>query len=543
MEEFKSAFLAAIKAKTPDFEKAKAILGMGFDINTVESWGDSILEECLLDISSYSDECDSCDSDACRTCEHNRVARLMPIVEFFIENGWDTVAYGLNCVASLVHTTHDKQMFYAAKRILECPLSESEKEYEAALEATGTEESFQRCCEECHEQENLYYAMCELVYAKKIGNPIDGIHPYYNALGKKIDRIVYFADKIDFNNTPRGTEFNGDFGFVCGNEVLIVCSSINILFMNDRISEKPQIDVSECFGPAVVGATVVDVSFSHKAKNRAESCYGQPTIILKLDSGKAIYFTHDFGEHSDNTAQARFVTAETDAIIADRKKHLFNLCADINIDIDKIESYISGAQLSSDDITRTALKLLEKYEYEIDTFTCENGRKPSTDELVTSNWLALFELFIKYGLDPNAVYRDDDGFYRNLLYNLQFLDNTDIMYKLYRLLFKNGADPNVRIDDESFFEKIDDHVVINATLFEIEGEDRAIYEKEFRLWLLMMAYGGRLQDCRKIVDIKDGYDIDMFANCESFSYRQEIVKGDWFLHIYITKTGEEVAVL
>ncbi len=543
MEGLKSAFLAAIKAKTPDFEKAKAILGMGFDINTVESWGDSILEECLLDISSYSDECDSCDSDACRTCEHNRVARLMPIVEFFIENGWDTVAYGLNCVASLVHTTHDKQMFYAAKRILECPLSESEKEYEAALEATGTEESFQRCCEECHEQENLYYAMCELVYAKKIGNPIDGIHPYYNALGKKIDRIVYFADKIDFNNTPRGTEFNGDFGFVCGNEVLIVCSSINILFMNDRIHEEPQLDVSEIFGNGVVGATIIDVSFEHKAKNRAEGCYGQPTIILKLDNGKEIRFTHNFGELPDNAAQARFLSTETCEKIVDCRDNLFNMCARLEIDLDKIESYIIGANMSSDDITRTAIRLVDEYCYEVDTFVCENQRRPEADELVTSNWLRLFEVFIKWGLDSNSVYYDSEHFSRNLLEVLSYIDNTDIVYKLLRLLFKNGADPNVRIDDESFFEKIDDHVVINATLFEIEGEDRAIYEKEFRLWLLMMAYGGRLQDCRKIVDIKDGYDIDMFANCESFSYRQEIVKGDWFLHIYITKTGEEVAVL
>ena len=43
--------------------------------------------------------------------------------------------------------------------------------------------------------------------------------------------------------------------------------------------------------------------------------------------------------------------------------------------------------------------------------------------------------------------------------------------------------------------------------------------------------------------IKEGYDIDMFANCEAFSYRKEITEDDWYLHIYITKTGEEVAVL
>ena len=35
----------------------------------------------------------------------------------------------------------------------------------------------------------------------------------------------------------------------------------------------------------------------------------------------------------------------------------------------------------------------------------------------------------------------------------------------------------------------------------------------------------------------------MFANCEAFSYRKEITEDEWYLHINITNTGEEVAVL
>lgn len=542
MNNLENEFYNALKKAKPDFNKAKNLLNQGLDINATDNYGDSILEEILLNASGYPEECDSCVTDACQTCEYNKTARIIPIIDFFIENGWDTVAHGLGCVACLVHTTHDKQMFYAAKRILECPLSENEDEYDEALEAIGTEESFQRCCEECHEQENLYYAMYELVDAKRHGRSFEGIHPYYNAMGKKIDKIIYFADKLDFNHTPRGTEFNGDFGFVCGNEVLIVNSDVNILFLNHRISEQPQIDVSEYFGPAVVGATIVDIAFSHKSKNRDKTCFGQPIITLKLDSGKAISFTHNFGELPDNTAQARFLSAEADAVITGRRNHLFNLCADTVIDIDKIESYIVSAGLSSDDITRTAIRLVEEYEYEIDTFICENNRKPSDDELITSNWLHLFELFIKYGLDFGTIYRDD-GYVRNILYNLQFLDNTEIMYKLYKLLFRNGADPNIRIGDETFFEDIDGRVVMNATLFDIEDEDRLIYEKEFRLWLLMLANGGCLSGCRETVKLNDGYDFEIFNDCECFSYRKEKTSNDWFLHIYITKTGEEVAVL
>lgn len=542
MEIYETEFYKAFQSSPPDLDKAKTLLDEGFDINISDSFGYSVLDKILLDNSGHLPQCDDCEEDNCLTCEHKLTAKLIPIIDFFIENGWNTAAYGLKSVATLVHTTHDKQMFYAAKRILECPLSENAEEYGEALDAIGSEESFQRCCEECHEQENLYYAMYELVDAKRLGKPFDGIHTYHNALGKRIDKVIYFADKNDFNYTPRGTEFNGDFGFVFKNEVLIVTSDINILFMNDRISEEPQIDVSECFGASVIGATVVDITFSHKAKNRAEKCFGQPTVTLKLDNGKSVSFTHNFGELSDCRAQARFLTAESGIAIARRRDSLFDLCDGTDIDTDKIESFIVDAGLSSEDITRTAIRLVEKYEFEIDTFIRENGRRPEADELVTSGWLTLFKLFTEYGLDFGAVYRDD-GHIRNILYNLQFLDNTEIMYKLYRLMFRNGADPNIRIGDESFFEDIDGCVVMNATLFDIDGEDRLIYEKEFRLWLLMLANGGILKNADNAIKMKDGYDLEIFNNCESFSYRKEKTSDDWFLHIYITKTGDEVAIL
>ena len=198
--------------------------------------------------------------------------------------------------------------------------------------------------------------------------------------------------------------------------------------------------------------------------------------------------------------------------------------------------------MTADDVTKTALRLVDEYTYEVDTFKNKNGREPQKEELVTSNWLALFDLFLRYGLDTSCSYSTDGINYNNLLHNVTYLDNKEVVYKLLRLLLNNGADPNVIIRDDSLFNILDDHVVMNASLFDIEGEDRVPYEHDFRLWLLMMAYGGETAHGSPL-KIKDGYDIDMFANCESFSYRKEMVEGDWYLHIYIIKTGEEVAVL
>ena len=431
----------------------------------------------------------------------------------------------------------------AAKRILSCPLLEKQEAYEAVLESIGAEESYQRCCEECHEQENLYYAMYALVEARMKGMPFGGIHPYHHALGKRIDRIVYFADNTDFVETPHGTEFNSDFGFVCGDEILVVTSGINMLFMKDRASDTVSVDVSTIFGAGVIGATVVDIVFEHKKKNRADGQYGQPTIIMKLDSGKGLQFTYSLGELPAGDVQGRFLTQELAQRIIDRRSYLFDLCANTTIDLDKIEAYIMGPQMSSEDVTRTAIRLAEEFGWEVDSFEGKNGRAPNENELITSNWLDLFKLLLKHCLDPQFVFAEDGRNRYNLLYSLRFIDNMFVRYKLFRLLFRNGADPNVIIDDESFFEKVDGDVVTFATLLEIEGEDRLPYEKDFRLWLLMIAYGGRLNDGRQPLQLKDGFSIDTLENCECFSYRKEMKEDDWYLHIFITETGEEVAVL
>ncbi len=542
MTELDIAFQEILTCLPHDFEKAKTLLSQGANINATDDYGDSIIVQCLFSCADRPQECDDCEDDSCFGCEKRKNHDLLKMVDFFIENGWDTVAYGLKTIGSLVHTTHDKQMFYAAKRILEQPLSEDTEAYEYALESIGTEESFQRCCEDCHEQENLYYAMYELVEARMKGKDFKGIFPYYEALGKQVNKIVYFADHIDFVETSRGTEYALDFGFICGNEVVLIGPHVNILLMNDLINEQLQIDVSAYFGDGIVGSCIADVLFEHKSVSSNQSNYGQPTVIVRFESGKEIRFTHNFGELPDNKAQARFLTSEAQRCIEDRIDGLFKMCDSAHIDLGKIESYIVGTRMTADDVTKTALRLVDEYTWEVDAFKNKNGRAPKKEELVTSNWLALFDLFLHYGLDTACSYSKDGINYDNLLYNVTFLDNKEIVYKMLRLLLNNGADPNVIIKDDSLFNILDDHVVMNASLFDIEGEDRTPYEHDFRLWLLMMAYGGKTAHGSPL-EIKDRYDIDMFANCESFSYRKEVVDGDWYLHIYITKTGEEVAVL
>lgn len=222
---------------------------------------------------------------------------------------------------------------------------------------------------------------------------------------------------------------------------------------------------------------------------------------------------------------------------------LLALCMQREIDFDKIETYITTENITSEEITKTAIKLVDELMWEVDSFQAKHQRPPQKEELATSSWPTLFELLLKHGLEPNAVYCDDGFCHDNLLRYLVWVDNEYVIYDLFRLLLQSGGDPNVFIEDESLFEMIDGDVVMDATLMEIEGRDRVPYEKYFRLWLLLMSYGGCLKNGKTVLNMKNGYSVDVFRNCELFSYRKENAADDWYLHIYHTETGEEVAIL
>lgn len=222
---------------------------------------------------------------------------------------------------------------------------------------------------------------------------------------------------------------------------------------------------------------------------------------------------------------------------------LLSLCSQGDIDLDAIEAHIVRGALSGEIVTKTAIKLVERWMWEVDSFRSKNAREPKREELFSSRLPALFDLLLKHGLAPNAVYCDDGFAFDNLLHSLLWVDNEYAIYDVLRLLLQNGGDPNVLIEDETLFEKVDGDLVTDMELMAIEGRDRDPFERQFRFWLLLIAYGGRLPNGKKILDMKQGYDVDVFERCERFSYRKEMVGDEPFLHIYITETGQEVAVL
>ncbi len=224
----------------------------------------------------------------------------------------------------------------------------------------------------------------------------------------------------------------------------------------------------------------------------------------------------------------------------ERINGLVEICSRIGFKTEDAEAYLLQKGLSGEEITKAAISLVDDFRYEVDTFKNKMDREPMAEELVSNGFIELFGMLLRYGLDPQLVYCDKNGC-QNLLYSLFMIDNRAVMLRLYRLLFENGADPNVMIDGETFFEIVDSDVVILAREFGIEH--REAYEAAFRVWLTCIAYGAFLPNGTVSLKMKNGYGTDIFKESERFSYRIEYVRNDWYMHIFYTESGEEVAVL
>ena len=292
--------LACDKA-TADLDEINELIIAGADTNQLNKYGENIFEDVFLEV-LY----DIRDNGMSRRELLKNVEKIKETISLMIEYGFDIKRFGMAIMSKFMFSTYDVYTFDLYRYMLQFDIADDSKAYEDALEGVGTEESFQRCCEHNHDLENLFYAIYEMIDAKKEGRDYTSIEPYYDAVGMIIDKIVYFNDADTMVKQNDYTEYNADIGFICGDKLLVMRNGVNILFMNDRIAECPQIDISAVFGKDVIGRKIKAIYFDHRDVIKGTTHYGQPTIIIELANGKKLKFTHNFGELPDKKTQSRF---------------------------------------------------------------------------------------------------------------------------------------------------------------------------------------------------------------------------------------------
>lgn len=333
--ELEDQLIAVFISGAPDLAAAEKLLEQGADINASGSDpGGNILSRILEGYWQHGSSdgslavCHNCEKERCYACEYGKDPRLgenmLQIIEFFLAHGFDVNRkngrYGAQCLFALVLSTFDEYTLIATKRLLAAGtksicIDEKENDNETPWEFIGAEGSFQRLCEHDHHMGNLYEAIYQVYQAVDEGRPYAGIDIYTVAIGKRIVRVLaekpesgeVFFD-LDLPSSKHKNCYRQTLYFMYDGGMLITTPCAD-LWTDTALPEKPLIDVSQAF-PGIVGSAIKQISFGHNEIVEGTTHYGQPVVMIEMESGAKLTLSINFGEVKEDENRAAYFTLQ-----------------------------------------------------------------------------------------------------------------------------------------------------------------------------------------------------------------------------------------
>lgn len=225
----------------------------------------------------------------------------------------------------------------------------------------------------------------------------------------------------------------------------------------------------------------------------------------------------------------------------ERIETLFNLCKEQPFDIRKIEDYIRENKMTSEEITRTAIKLCDYGNFSYSDYLWQYEKEPLPEDLETYNWETLFDILIENGLDADMVFCDDRNNYDNILQSVMYFDNKDLNARLARNILSRTGTPNVVIDGTPFFEETDSDFILDIEMDLYE--EKWQLDNAFRFWLVLIGFGGVMKGGKLPVNMCDNYSPECFKEFEKFDYRIVYKENDYEIQIFDKETGVIVATV
>ena len=136
-----------------NLDEIKELILAGADTNQVDKYNNNIFNGVFLDV-LYDVRDDA--KKLPKTVE-----KIKEIISLMIENGFNIKRFGISTMSQFLFSTYDSFTFDLYRFMLQYDLTDEPKKYEKILEGVGGEESYQRCCEENHDLENIFYTIYE----------------------------------------------------------------------------------------------------------------------------------------------------------------------------------------------------------------------------------------------------------------------------------------------------------------------------------------------------------------------------------------------
>ena len=230
---------------------------------------------------------------------------------------------------------------------------------------------------------------------------------------------------------------------------------------------------------------------------------------------------------------------------------LFGKLMQIPPNMQEICALLETGHFSSDDVSRAAVAFSnacvdESLDHVINREHVWEYQSRSAEVVKGEHSTFLFEivkLLLEYGLDPNAVYEDE-----NIMCDLRFIENEYVAADTMALLLEHGGDLDLEVDGDSVFSDIDFAVIFDA----VEQSDRRRYDALVHVWFVCLGYGGRLKDGKAGLELyKDRnsgeiFELSKLKNHRNYSFGLTNVPchgEQWSLHIFDKQTMWEVVRL
>ena len=324
----------ACRKYPPDFIQIQQLLAQGADVNGASPWDpdDCVLSEIIKGYPEVSElreaYCKSCLDEDCEGCGLAILeadGRYLPqIIQFFLEHGFDVTAEegrrGAMCLQCLTWSSYDPYILDACRLLLNagadpslCPYSDPLNE-SSVLSWVGTKASAARCCDHDHVTANLFETMYQIMDARIKGKNDALIEHFSICIGRQIDRVLLCADDRPMGGVftslvPSSHPQNNFINTVvmdCGGKMLCVSRYVD-LYVDPHIIENTSeiLDLAPHFAQCM-GHTISGIDFSHRELQEGATLYDQPSIFLRLDNGKTLCFSINFGEVSETHRAAWF---------------------------------------------------------------------------------------------------------------------------------------------------------------------------------------------------------------------------------------------
>ena len=221
-------------------------------------------------------------------------------------------------------------------------------------------------------------------------------------------------------------------------------------------------------------------------------------------------------------------------------------------DLPAIDRFLKGQSYSRDTISRAGYDYAETCCYECIDYKDDHFEEFWYSEskvipgLISTNMPQVFELLLKYGLDPNAVC---DG--ETVIGCTASVYNGYVAADTLALLMEHGGDPHISVDGECLFDQIDFAVMFDA----FEQGNRKFYDATVHCWFVLLGYSDNQRQGKELVTVfskrrsecnLEDFKLSDLKNHRNYTFGISNVPGrgeNWSLHIIDKRTFWEVARL